>query len=118
MSHRLLQINKVIQAEVADILRKEVDLRDFGLISVHSVSTAPNFRSAKVYVSALKHNHRLLEYLEKQTHHFNQIIGKRLRLRTVPKIFFRMDEDLLRSNRIDDLLAQEEKKLREMKKSA
>lgn len=113
MSFRIQQINSLLQTEVADALRTHVDLRDFGMISVLAVDTAMNLRSVKVYVNAILNNDRLLPYLEKHHNVIQRAVMKRVRMKPVPLILFRLDPAVARAARIDELIAEEERRMRE-----
>ncbi len=110
MSYRITQINNLLQQEIAAILQVEIDLKDFGLISVTTVETAPNLRSAKVYVNAMKHSHRLLPYLERYRSSVQKQLMKRINMKPVPKILFRLDKSVARVARIEELIEEEKRK--------
>ena len=113
MSYRITQINNLLQQEIAAILQAEIDLKDFGLISVSTVETAPNLRSAKVYVNAMKHNHRLLPYLERYRGSVQKQLMKRVNMKPVPKMLFRLDKAVEHAARIEELIEEEKKKSRQ-----
>lgn len=113
MSYRITQINNMLQQEIAALLQTEIDLKDFGLVSVTAVQTAPNLRSTKVFVNAMNHNHRLLPHLEKYRGSIQKQLMKRINMKPVPKILFRLDASVAHAARIEELIEQEEKKLGE-----
>jgi ribosome-binding factor A len=110
MSYRITQVNNMLQQEIAAILQSEIDIKDFGLISVHSVETAENLRSSKVFVTAMKHNHRLLKHLERYRSSAQKELMKRINMKPVPKIIFVLDKSVSHAARIDELIEQEEKR--------
>ena len=112
MSYRIEQINNLLQQEIAAILQVEIDLKDFGLISVTTVEAAPNLRSAKVYVNAINHNHRLLPYLKRYRGTVQKQLMKRINMKPVPKVLFRLDKSVARVARIDELIEEEKQKSR------
>ncbi len=115
MSFRIQQINSLLQTEVAEALRTEVDLRDFGMITVTRVDTAMNLRSVKVYVNAILHNDHLLPYLERHRNSIQRIVMKRIRMKPVPLILFRLDPAVAHAARIDELIAEENKRMKKYK---
>jgi ribosome-binding factor A len=102
-----------MQQEIADIFLKELDLRDFGMISVLRVDTAPHLKNAKVFVHALHHNHKLIPYLEKKNRDIYEALKKRLSLRVVPHLLFREDLASSHTERIEELIVAEEKRMKE-----
>ena len=110
MSYRINQINNLLQQEIAAILQVEVDLKDFGLISISTVETAPNLRSVKVFVNAIKHNHRLLPHLERYRSSVQKQLMKRINMKPIPKIIFKLDKSVARVARIDELIEEEKRR--------
>lgn len=109
MSHRILQINRVIRDEVSLILIKSLNLKQFGLITITDVKTVPDLSKAQIFIQYSSQKDHLkteavLKHLKNQTHDIQQELSKRLKLRRVPKIFFEINHEMDRLNRIEEIL--------------
>ncbi|MFA5069773.1 MAG: 30S ribosome-binding factor RbfA [Patescibacteria group bacterium] len=103
---RLNQVNQLIQREIADIILKEIDFPPGCLVTVTRVKTSVDIAFARVCLSVLPVSFagRVLKILEKNIYHLQQVLNKRLVMRTVPKIMFRLDLAEQEVERVNKLL--------------
>ena len=110
MSHRLEKVNSLLTEEVAKILLEELEFPRGVLVSVTRAEVTPDLREAKIFVSVLpfdKHP-RVLEVLEKNIYLIQQILNKKLTLKPMPKISFKIDSSIEEMDKIGRLLDKEE----------
>jgi ribosome-binding factor A len=110
MSHRLEKVNSLLTEEVAKILLEELEFPRGVLVSVTRAEVTPDLREAKIFVSVLpfdKHP-RVLEVLEKNIYWIQQILNKKLTLKPMPKISFKIDSSIEEMDKIGRLLDKEE----------
>ena len=90
---RLNQVNQLIQREIADIILKEIEFPLGCLVTVTRVKTSVDIAFARVCLSVLPVSFAdpALKILEKNIYHLQQVLNKRLVMRCVPKIMFRLD---------------------------
>ena len=86
-----------------------------GMISVTKVKTAPDLRTARVYISLLncKSKKNTLEGIKKASGYIRSEIAKRVNLRYTPELIFEVDESMEYGSRIENILKEimpEEKK--------
>ncbi len=107
MSNRILKINELLKREAGILLDKELG-REWGLVTITKVETTPDLREAVIWISALdeKVTDRLGESLESIASKIQHILNKRLVLRYVPKITFKIDESQKSTQRIEKLLQE------------
>jgi len=104
---RVDRINRQILDILSDILIKNIDLSHLGFITFTSVDVAPDLRTAKVFYSVLS---RRLPYskvdveINKKQKAFKKFMSPQLSLRYTPDIRFILDETLAYSEKIDNLL--------------
>ena len=104
---RVDRINRQILDILSDILIKNIDLSYLGFITFTSVDVAPDLRTAKVFYSVLS---RRLPYskvdveINKKRKAFKKFMSPQLSLRYTPDIRFILDETLAYSEKIDNLL--------------
>ena len=50
-SRRLERVNELLKHEIGEIIRRQFNIADTGLVSVNAVETSGDLRSAKVFIS-------------------------------------------------------------------
>ncbi len=105
---RAQRVAERIKEEVSDILRLEI--KDPGLVkmtSVTSVEVSRDLSFAKIYVSIfgnIEEQENIIKILTKAASFVRLELGKRIRLRHVPEVEFRLDRSLEYGAHIDKVL--------------
>ena len=114
--HRVERLAGEVQKEVADILNREIKDPRLGMVSVVAVDIAPDGCSAKIYVSPLMADadkQGVEAALNSAKGYIRRELGKRLKTRAVPELFFRVDESIaygVRMSRVvEEQVAADEK---------
>ncbi len=101
---------------VADLLKKEVaamlfreikDPRVQGIVTVISVKVTRDLRHAEFFVTVLGghlEEKAALKGLHKASGFIRRSLGKRLRMRRIPELHFKLDETVKAQERIEGLL--------------
>ena len=104
------RLAEAIREEVATFLAEDAkDPRIMGLVTVTGVDVTRDLRTARVFVSVMgseAERAATFEGLESLAGHLRSRLGRLLRLRSAPEIFFKQDESIARAARIETLLAQ------------
>lgn len=110
MSQRILRVNQLLKQEISQSLLREIDFTNV-LVTVTEVETSPDLRQAKVKISVMptEKNEQVLKILEKNIYHLQQILNKKLTMKTVPKIRFVIDQTEVRTQRIEKILEKMKK---------
>lgn len=107
-SNRIDKINRLLEKELAEILRQETAKTHGLLVSVSAVRTAPDLSFAKVFVSVFpsENGKSVVENLNKQVSGIRGALGNKVRyqLRIIPELRFDIDDSLDYLERIDELL--------------
>ncbi len=104
---RQQRVGEQLQIELADLIQNEVRDPRLGFVTVTEVRLSPDLQHARVYVSIFGDSEERREsfgVLERATGFLRSQVGRRMKLRHVPEIQFRLDETLDTSERIDALL--------------
>ena len=115
-SNRMNKINEELKKEISQIISLELkDPHLTGLISVTKVNTTPDFRYARVYVSMIgtKNNKQCLAILKKSSGYIRSILAKKVNLRITPELVFEFDESLEYGSKIDRILKDITKDLKD-----
>jgi ribosome-binding factor A len=107
MSLRLDRLAKLLQQEIARILREDLSDPRIGFVSVTHVEVAADYRSARVFVSLLdpdKESKGVLSALQGARGRIQAELGRTLKLRYTPTITFHLDRGIEKSMRISKIL--------------
>ena len=109
---RVDRLNKQILDILSNILIKNIDLSYLGFITFTSVDVAPDLRTAKVFYSVLFGKLPVSKVdveINKKQKAFKKFMSPQLSLRYTPDIRFILDETLAYSEKIDNLLKDQNK---------
>ncbi|ADY73572.1 ribosome-binding factor A [Desulfurobacterium thermolithotrophum DSM 11699] len=81
------RLKSLLIRELSDILRIEIDLPDNAFVTIHDVHLSKDGSKVTVFISALKKEDAIkaVEILNKATGYIHHILGKRLKLKVVPR---------------------------------
>lgn len=103
------RIGDQLRAEIADILvRKAKDPR-IGLVTVTAVEVTDDLRQARVFVGLLQEGageKKVMAALDRASGFVRSELGKRLRLKYLPKLIFCPDLSARRAAHIEQLLEE------------
>jgi ribosome-binding factor A len=101
------RVNELLKQELADLLTNRLMDPRVGFVTVTVVRSAPDLRSARVFVSIYgtdEQRRDTLEALSEAAGYLRRELGKRVRMRHLPALSFLADETLDRAERLDTLL--------------
>jgi ribosome-binding factor A len=108
MTRRTERLNSVIQQEISQLLREQVnDPRLSSLISITRVSTSPDLRHTKVFVSTIGDNvdkEEILQGFTAASGFLRSQLATRLQLKHMPELSFHFDDSIERAARILKLI--------------
>jgi len=110
---RSQRVGDLLREEIADIIMRRVKDPRLGFVTVTGVDITDDLKIAKVYVSILKDEERetALSILNAAKNFIRSEVGKRVRMKFIPTLEFRVDESIERGDRIDRLLREIKEKL-------
>ncbi|MDI6840836.1 MAG: 30S ribosome-binding factor RbfA [bacterium] len=88
------KINDLIKKQVAIILQQEIDNPQKSLVTVTHVEIDSNLNTAKIYVRTLGDEIQSLKFLNRAAGFIRYKLAHKIRLKTVPKISFNIDNSL------------------------
>jgi len=103
---RSQRVADLLRQEVADIIMRRLKDPRIGFVTVTGVDLTDDLKIARVYVSCLKEGEKetTLEILNSAKSFVRTEVGKRIRMKVLPSIEFKIDESLGYGDRIDRLL--------------
>ena len=110
MTRRTERINSIIQQEISDLLRKQInDPRLTTLISITKVATSPDLRNAKVFISTLGdkvNKDEILQGFTAASGFLRRQLANRLELKHTPELSFHLDDSIERGAEVLKLIEQ------------
>ncbi|MCK4859375.1 MAG: 30S ribosome-binding factor RbfA [Candidatus Omnitrophica bacterium] len=103
---RCLRMAEFIRQEVAQLLGK-MDNPGKGFFTITKAEVKSDLKTAIIYFSVLgneKEKNKTLNYLQRKTGYLRKEIGKVMRVRYIPEIYFKFDPSIEYSMRISELL--------------
>ena len=110
-SERMRRVDAAVRQVLADAIAEELKDPRVGFVTVTDVTTSPDLRSARVYVSVLGDEQKRADSLAGLRHAHGYLQGRiatELELRRTPTLEFRYDETTDRALRVEDLLRSED----------
>ncbi|WP_442600904.1 30S ribosome-binding factor RbfA [Paenibacillus sp. KN14-4R] len=106
---RVGRVGEQIKKELSQIIQTNIKDPRVGFITVTGVDVTNDLSQAKVYISVLgseETKNAALQVLNKAKGFIRSELGKRIRLRIVPDLVFKIDTSIDYSSRIESLLHQ------------
>lgn len=106
MSERILRINELIKQEVNNLILTEIDFPKGCLATIVDIETSKDLRHSNIYISVLpvKFTSKVVEKMSKNRSHIQYLLNKKLSLKPLPKIHFKIDRTEKEANDIEQLL--------------
>jgi ribosome-binding factor A len=108
MTRRIERLNSVIQQEISQLLRDQVnDPRLTSLISITEVSTSSDLRQTKVFISTFGDNvdkKEILQGFTAASGFLRRQLANRLQLRHMPELSFHFDDSIERAAEVLKLI--------------
>lgn len=106
---RMSRINSEMQKALAEIISNRMRNPEFEglIISVTKVETAPDIKTARVYISVLstlETKKLVVETLNRAKGFIRHELSRLIRLKTIPDLDFRLDNSLEEGQKIMDII--------------
>lgn len=107
---RLEKLNILLREELSRIIARDIDAGET-LITITRVETSPDVKYATIFISVLgKHPLEALEILSKDVYNIQHLLTRRLKMRPIPRIHFKIDEEEFRREKVEKSLSDLKKK--------
>jgi ribosome-binding factor A len=108
MAHRIQRVNTLLRHEISELLKRQVkDPRLGTFIIVTEVSTSPDLKYAKIFVSCIaseEEKQETLGVLAAASGFFRRELAKRLDLPRIPELNFQWDDSIERGDHLLQLI--------------
>ncbi len=104
MAHRIERVNTLIRKEISELIQRQLrDPRLDSFIAVTEVSTSPDLRHAKIFISSLsgkQDEEKILGVLNAAAGFLRTELAQKVRLRRIPELSFTWDDSIEHGDRI------------------
>ena len=108
MAHRIQRVNTLLRHEISELLKRQVkDPRLGTFIIVTEVSTSPDLKYAKIFVSCIaskEEKQETLSVLASASGFFRRELARRLDLPRIPELNFQWDDSIERGDHLLQLI--------------
>ncbi|TCO82306.1 ribosome-binding factor A [Plasticicumulans lactativorans] len=104
---RTRRIGEQIRRDLAALIRSEIGDPRVLMVSITGVEVSRDLAHAKVFVTFLgdaQARTDVMRLLAEHAAHLRQLLGREMRIRTVPRIVFTYDESIERGARLSSLI--------------
>ncbi len=110
MAHRIERVNNLIRRELSELIQRQLrDPRLNEFVAVTEVTTSPDLKYAKVFVSCIsgrQEEQKILEILNSAAGFLRTELAKKVRMRRTPELGFHWDDSIEHGDHILRLLDQ------------
>lgn len=108
MSSRLPKVNELIKKHISEIIARDLSLKPGVFITVSKVDTTPDLRYTRVFVSIFPEREirYATETLKKEAYRIQGALNKKLSMKPLPKIEFKLDTTEAEADEIERLLKE------------
>lgn len=109
MTVKAEKIAGIIQKEVSDIIQFSLKDPKIRFITITDVTVTNDLSIAKIFVSFLGQKPREeagMKALQRSKGYIRSELAKRMKIRKVPELIFKIDDSLERGNRIDQIISE------------
>ncbi len=106
MDIRLNKINELIKQNINTILLKELSLKEGVFITLVKIDTSKDLRYTHIFVSIFpeKETHYAMKTLARELFKIQGQLNKKLHMKPLPKITFKLDTTESQADKIEKLL--------------
>lgn len=100
------RVASVLGRELSMIIAHELNDPRVRLVTITNVDVSPDIKNATVYFSSLKDRDETLKVLQRAKGYIRTHLARRVRMRTIPDLEFKIDDTFERGQHIDELLKE------------
>ena len=115
-SLRIQRVRELLKRAIGEVIRREFQVNQAGLITVNDVDVSGDLHSAVVFISILgtvEQQKRGFAMLAQHRKRIQGLVGRAVVLKYTPTLRFVMDDSVVRGNRVLQIIDELEKSMPE-----
>jgi ribosome-binding factor A len=108
-SLRLLRVRELLKRAIGQVISREFQVSQAGLVTVNDVDVSGDLHSANVFVSILGNadqQKRGIDLLMRHRKRIQGLVGRAVVLKYTPTLRFKLDDSVVRGNRVLDIIRE------------
>jgi len=97
------RVASLLERELATIITQDLNDPRLHFVTVTTVSVSVDIKNATVYFSSLSDRKEMLKVLQGAKGYIRTLLAKRIRLKAIPDLVFKIDDTFERGQHIDEL---------------
>jgi len=108
MSFRMQKVNSLIREQIGEIISRELDLKPGVFLTVFKVDTTSDLRYTNVFISIFPETEDkyVMVALKNEKSNIQRVLNKRLHMKMLPKLVFKLDKTEVEADEIEKILRQ------------
>jgi len=108
MSQRIEKVNELVRRHINDIILKDLSLKGGVFVTIAKVDTSPDLRYTHISLSVFPEKDRgyVMITLKKEMYKIQGILNKKLSMRPLPRVDFRLNTTESKADEIEKLLKE------------
>jgi ribosome-binding factor A len=106
------RVRELLKRELGEIIRRELPLRDAGVITVNEVLVTNDLQVADVYIGVVgtaEQRKKAAALLHQERKRIQSLVGRAVVLKYTPQLRFTIDDSVVRGNRILEIIEEIER---------
>jgi ribosome-binding factor A len=105
---RAIRLSEAVKRNINEILLRELELKPGVFITISRVDTSSDLRYTNLFLSIFpeKEIQYVLKSLKKEIYKIQGSLNKKLKMRPLPKIVFKLDTSEIEAEKIEKLLKE------------
>lgn len=111
-SVRVQRVRELLKRQIGEILRREIQSADGGILSVNDVDISKDLQMATVYVGIVGSESQIkqgMDLLQKERKRIQGLLGRAVVLKYTPQLRFVLDDSVSRGNRVLEIMDEIER---------
>ena len=111
-SLRMQRVRELLKREIGEAIRREFEVSEAGLVTVNDVAVAGDLHSAIVFIcifGSAEQQRRGFSLLRRHRKRIQGLVGGAIVLKYTPTLRFRMDDSVVRGNKVLEIIEDLEK---------
>ena len=98
------RLSEELRHQVSVILQRDIHDTRIGFVTITKVDVSPDLKSADIFFTNIENSGDSFKVLKDSVDFIRSLLGKRMRIRYVPRITFINDDSNQARNRVDEIL--------------
>jgi ribosome-binding factor A len=106
------RVRELLKREIGEVIRREFNVSDVGLITVNDLEVGGDLKSAVIFISVLgkpDQQKRAVAKLEENRVRIQGLVGRAVVLKYTPTLRFVLDDSVVRGNKVLQIIEELEK---------